>query len=283
MQLSKSPLEEKKVQTPSPAATNFHSTSSMAPPAMFSSTQNMAVNQNLSKPAQEQQQQQAETEQNQTAEVAEETGVGTNLSPNDMLDAVIDGHQVFKSSARFTNVQIQGPSAIGAPGCLSAPNVSGLIYGNLAGKAKDQEDLAMAKAVGNVMGQHLLQWASSLIVPGLPWYPSFSFFPAPTAPPMPNVPTPLQSCPSFSEYLLTNQEMITNQIMSKLPSEMKNDVNRGKVASFSSMASGYFVIWLQSTFLYNVLGMGTVPTFAPPFVLGGPVVGKVIPTSGVLN
>jgi hypothetical protein len=34
-----------------------------------------------------------------------------------------------------------------------------------------------------------------------------------------------------------------------------------------------FKIWLPSTMVTNVLGMGPIPTFVPPFVPVGPVLG----------
>ena len=48
--------------------------------------------------------------------------------------------------------------------------------------------------------------------------------------------------------------------------------------------SNVFQIFKVSTIVQNVLGMGPIPTFAPPFVPVGPVVmGTVIPTPGVLT
>jgi len=45
---------------------------------------------------------------------------------------------------------------------------------------------------------------------------------------------------------------------------------------FESVASAFeqcFQIWQASTMVTNVLGTGPVPTFAPPFVPAGPVIG----------
>jgi len=55
---------------------------------------------------------------------------------------------------------------------------------------------------------------------------------------------------------------------------------------FDAIAKAFntiFQVFKASTMVQNVLGMGPIPTFAPPFVPVGPVVmGSVIPTPGVL-
>jgi len=55
---------------------------------------------------------------------------------------------------------------------------------------------------------------------------------------------------------------------------------------FDAIAKAFntvFQVFKASTMVQNVLGMGPIPTFVPPFVPVGPVVmGTVIPTPGVL-
>ena len=54
---------------------------------------------------------------------------------------------------------------------------------------------------------------------------------------------------------------------------------------FDKFAEGFcmvFDIWKASTMISNVMGTGPVPTFAPPFVPVGPVVGGfLVPAPGV--
>jgi hypothetical protein len=45
---------------------------------------------------------------------------------------------------------------------------------------------------------------------------------------------------------------------------------------FEAIIDGFqkcFLLWQTSTMVTNVLGTGPVPTFAPPYVPAGPVVG----------
>jgi hypothetical protein len=55
---------------------------------------------------------------------------------------------------------------------------------------------------------------------------------------------------------------------------------------FDKFAEGFcmvFDLWKASTQIMNVMGTGPVPTFAPPFVPVGPVVGGfLVPKPGVL-
>jgi len=112
-------------------------------------------------------------------------------------------------------------------------------------------------------------------------YPAFAAFPAPIAPPTPNIPIPLIALSSPGEAGLS-------------PALLKGmmDANFGDptaqhasdlFAAISNAFSNVFQIFKASTLVLNVLGTGPVPIYAPPFVPAGPVImGSVIPTPGVL-
>lgn len=121
------------------------------------------------------------------------------------------------------------------------------------------------------------------MVPGLPWYPAFAAWPGPYAPPMPNVPTPLISCPSSKMTKITVASELKKSIYGNLPSPMKNSAIEAFVDAISTQLATHFLIWLASQKIINVLGKGPVPSFAPPYVPVGPVVmGDNIATPGHL-
>jgi hypothetical protein len=159
--------------------------------------------------------------------------------------------------------------AVGAPGCLSGPDLENLIY-PAAPQATDQEK-KYSKAIAAGVSKQWKKWQDKVMVPGLPWYPAFVAFPGPMAPPMPNVPTPLVACPSA---------MMAEMGPSPLRDAMVDALGESDALHhkelFDAIATGLsavFLMWLPMQQVMNVLGKGPVPTFAPPFVPVGPVLG----------
>ena len=112
-------------------------------------------------------------------------------------------------------------------------------------------------------------------------YPAFAAFPGPVAPPMPNIPLPLIAFSSPGESGLSPSTLkITMDANLADPKALHaSDLFDAIAKAFNTV----FQIFKASTMVQNVLGMGPIPTFAPPFVPVGPVVmGTVIPTPGVL-
>jgi hypothetical protein len=177
---------------------------------------------------------------------------------------------MYRLSAGLVGVQIQAVNAIG--GRLEGPALDGLIahapsvavWGGWNGMVRD--------AVAKGMGQQWSMLANSVTVPGLPWYPMFAAFPGPMAPPMPNIPTPF--------IALTHDMMATS--VQNLKMAMRSALHGSMAYStefFDSIATALQLplqIWKASQMVTSVLGTGPVPTFAPPYVPVGPVVGGTI-------
>jgi hypothetical protein len=94
-------------------------------------------------------------------------------------------------------------------------------------------------------------------------------FPGPIAPPTPNVPIPLVA--------LTQNPLLlySSQLKSHMLAHYGGD-NEWPNELFEAVASGLetaFRFWGPSQMVMNVMGTGPVPTFAPPYVPVGPVVG----------
>ena len=119
------------------------------------------------------------------------------------------------------------------------------------------------------------QWsalAASVTVSELPWYPSFAAFPAPVAPPTPNMPAPFMALPH--DAMATSVQNLKAAMCSALHGSMGYHTE-----FFDSLATGLqlpLVMWKASQIVAMVFGRGPVPTFAPPYVPVGPVVGGTI-------
>ena len=109
------------------------------------------------------------------------------------------------------------------------------------------------------------------------WYPAFAAFPGPMAPPMPNIPVPLIICVSSKMTSIIMPDDMTSAMDDALDSSMKDkDPDKQYHALHDAIAtvlSLAFLMWLPSQQVMLVLGKGPIPTFAPPFVPVGPVVG----------
>jgi hypothetical protein len=184
-----------------------------------------------------------------------------------MCSAINGAMSQWKSKAMFTQVVINGPTALGGPGCLFGPALAPLI-GGLAPTGG-----AAGQAVARGIGASFATWQRGVVVPGLPWYPSFAAFPGPQAPPLPNVPSTLIQLPSSGLGIATSPAAILGAMGRSDPA------SRAIAIAFSQS----LLIWISSQMVSLVFGTGPVPTFAPPFVPVGPVVGgTVLATPGHL-
>jgi hypothetical protein len=115
------------------------------------------------------------------------------------------------------------------------------------------------------------------MVPGLPWYPAFAAFPLASAPPMPNIPMPLITCPSAMMPSMSVFKQLQSAMIDALDGGIKDkDEDKQYEAIFETIAfpiATNFLLWLVSQQIMNVLGKGPVPPYAPPYVPVGPVVG----------
>jgi len=205
--------------------------------------------------------------------------IGKNFKDfhDSMIDAIGFAHNMWKLQAKVQNLNIMAVAAVGAPGCLTGPELESLIKtapqcaawsGNMA-KHRD----AVAKGVSKCFKN----WQDNVTIPGMPMYPAFAAFPGPMAPPMPSIPIPLIACPSPMMSQIITPTQMQSEMGNALDGGLKDkdktkqyDALYGAIATVLSMA---FTIWMASQQIMLVLGKGPIPTFAPPFVPVGPVVG----------
>lgn len=194
-----------------------------------------------------------------------------------MIDAVQYSHQMWKLQAKFKDLKVMSVSAIGTPGCLDGPELESNIknapmVASFSGNMKKHRD-----AVATGVSKCFKKWQDKVTVPGLPWYPAFAAFPSPTAPPMPNIPVPLIICvsPMMTQVIMPDDmtkamdDALDGDLKKKDPDKQYHALHDA-IATVLSLA---FLIWMSSQMVMLVLGKGPIPSFAPPFVPVGPVVG----------
>jgi hypothetical protein len=210
-------------------------------------------------------------------DACDETGKAFKEMHDGMINAVKFAHDLWKLLAKFKDLQIMSLSAIGSPGCLDGPELESFIkiapdcaaWSGNKGKFRD----AVAKGVSKCFKD----WMGQVSVPGLPWYPAFVAYPLAMAPPMPNIPMPLITCISGKMTSIIMSNDMKSAMIDAFDGGLKDkDKDKHHEAAFESIAtvlSLAFLMWLPMQMVMLVLGKGPVPTYAPPFVPVGPVVG----------
>jgi hypothetical protein len=180
-------------------------------------------------------------------------------------EAICSAWATWQASASMVGVIINGPIAVG--GQVVGPPLAPLILA--AGpKAKPQE-IQLTNAVANVIGKGWLALMATVKVPGMVWYPSFTAFPSPIAPPTPNIPCPFAALTMASA--LVSASTLKSQIVAMAGQPANESVYDAIGDAFEKM----FNVWKATTMVTNVIGTGPIPTFAPPYVPVGPVVGGI--------
>lgn len=183
-------------------------------------------------------------------------------------DAICSAWSQWQSTATLVGVVIAGPVA--SVGQVVGPPLTPLILAS-APKATPNE-IKYSNAIANVIGTQWLAYTATIKVPGMPWYPAFAAFPGPVAPPTPNVPTPVVALTQTPTLVSTN--VMKPQMVGMLADPMAPF----HAELFESICDAFekcHTTWTTTTMVTNVLGTGPIPTFAPPYVPVGPVVGGV--------
>jgi hypothetical protein len=185
-----------------------------------------------------------------------------------VCDAICMAWSQWQMAATLVGVVINAVTA--SLGQVVGPPLTPIILAQ-APKSTPQE-IQYSNAIAQAIGTAWITYTATIKVPGLPWYPAFASVPAPVAPPMPNVPMPVialtQATAAVSQNALKGQMIANLGDASALHSKELFDCIAG---AFENC----FTLWQASTMVSNVMGTGPVPTFAPPVVPVGPVVGGV--------
>jgi hypothetical protein len=183
-------------------------------------------------------------------------------------DAICGAWSQWQSMATMVGVVINGPVAMG--GQVVGPPLTPLI---LAQGAKESPQLLKyTTAIANTIGTAWLTYTATIKVTGMPWYPAFAAVPSPVAPPMPNVPCPVIALTQVKVAL--GPAIMKNQMVGML-ADPQAMYHKEIFDAITDAFDKCFTIWQASTMVTNVLGTGPVPSFAPPYVPVGPVLGGV--------
>lgn len=183
--------------------------------------------------------------------------------------AICDGIDKWMKMTTVVGVIINAVVGVVKPGSVIGPPLMPLILAT-APKSTPME-LKYSQAIASAFGTLWQPWHMG--ISGMLTYPAFAAFPGPVAPPMPNVPMPLIALPSSGESGLS-----PGTLKSTMEANLADPMALHASDLFDAIAKAFntvFQIFKASTLVQNVLGMGPIPTFAPPFVPVGPVVGGV--------
>jgi peptidoglycan hydrolase-like protein with peptidoglycan-binding domain len=198
-----------------------------------------------------------------------QAGGGTQVV-SAVVSAFTGAITTWKATAVFAGIIVNGVTAVGGPGCLVGAPLAPLMTARLTTLTGDDRAIATAAAEG--IGTNFAIWQSGVTVPGLPWYPTFAAVPGPVGPPSPNIPTPLVALASSGLGLMSDPNAL-QAAMAKAASVSLRDRAKASFASIATQVSPKFQAMLVTSMVTGVMGTGPVPTFAPPYVPVGPVVG----------
>jgi hypothetical protein len=183
-------------------------------------------------------------------------------------DAICSAWSTWQSAATLMGVVITGPVAMG--GQVVGPPWTPLILAQ--GAKSTPMEMKYTNAIANVLGTAWLTYTSTIKVMGMPWYPAFAAVPSPVAPPSPNVPCPVIALMQVKVALMP---ATLKQQMVGMLGDPQAMYHQELFDCITDAFDKVFTIWQASTMVTNVLGTGPVPTFAPPYVPVGPVMGGV--------
>ncbi len=196
------------------------------------------------------------------------------------MKATADAVSIWSLQVKIINGRIDGPSASAPPGCMTSPLLKNSIRNFMI--LRKVPKLIAVKFAEAISGQWS-KWQSKVTIPGLPLYPAFAAFPGPVAPPTRGIPFPLSAFVSSGQIQLSGTKM-KNALQASIGSEADSPGVKRSLEKFSSEFAVRFLGWISKVKVVNLLGMGPVPTFAPPFHPSGPVMnGTILPRPGILS
>jgi hypothetical protein len=181
--------------------------------------------------------------------------------------AICGAWSIWRQSATLVGVQINAVTAIG--GSVTGPPLGPLILAQAP--PQGPEAMKLTQTIAGALSTAWQQVTSAMRTPGLPWYPPFAAMPSPVAPPTPNTPTPVAA-------LITTTAPVSKSALKEAMLASEPNASTEHRIVYESVAEAFeqaFQMWSATSLVTNVLGTGPVPTFAPPYVPVGPVVGGV--------
>jgi hypothetical protein len=185
-----------------------------------------------------------------------------------ICSAICSAWSQWQTAATMVGIVINAVTATG--GQIVGPPWTPLILAS-APKSTPME-MKYSNVIAQVIGTAWLSFTATVKVTGMPWYPAFAAVPSPVAPPAPNVPCPFAALMQVPVSISCN--VLKMQMVGQL-GDPQAPFNQELFEAISDAFEKCYNLWKVSTMVTNVLGTGPVPTFAPPYVPVGPVVGGI--------
>jgi hypothetical protein len=185
-----------------------------------------------------------------------------------ICSAICSAWSTWQTASTMVGVIINAVTATG--GQIVGPPWTPLILAS-APKASPME-MKYSNVIAQVIGTAWLSFTATVKVTGMPWYPAFAAVPSPVAPPAPNVPCP------FAALTQVPMSISCNVLKMQMVGQLADPAAPFSKELFEAISDAFektYNLWKVSTMVTNVLGTGPVPTFAPPYVPVGPVVGGI--------
>jgi hypothetical protein len=187
---------------------------------------------------------------------------------DDTMKAIASAWSTWQTTCSMVGITIAGPVAVG--GQIVGPPLTPLILAEAPMTTPGL--MKYSNVIATVIGNAWLQFTATVKVPGLPWYPAFAACPMPVAPPMPNTPCPFATLTQVPVSI--SSTMMKTQMISQL-GDPQAPFHKELFESITDAFEKTYNLWKVSTMVTNVIGTGPVPTFAPPYVPVGPVLGGI--------
>lgn len=186
---------------------------------------------------------------------------------DDTTSAICSAWSQWQSGCSMVGVVINAVTAAG--GQLVGPPMGPLILAS--GPKSTPNELKYTNVIANVIGTAWQTFTATVKIPGLPWYPAYAAVPSPMAPPTPNVPMPFAALTQVPVSI--SSSVMKMQMVSQL-GDPQAPFHQELFESITDAFEKCYNLWKVSTMVTNVLPtLAPVPTFAPPYVPVGPVVG----------
>ncbi len=183
-----------------------------------------------------------------------------------ITSAICTAWATWQAAATMSGILINGPTA--SLGALMGPPMAPLIFAN--GPKTTPNLLKYTNVVASVIGSAWTLFTATVKFPGLPLFPALAAFPGPMAPPTPGVPVPFAALTQVPAAITAN--VLKAQMIGQL-GDPQAPFHKELFGSIAAAFEASYNLWTVSCMVNVLSTVSPIPTFAPPYVPVGPVVG----------
>ncbi len=184
-------------------------------------------------------------------------------------EAVLDAFNRWLAQATYEGGDVRGVIVRG--GSLDSPvDIAEEVEQDLLAQRLDRD---LARAVALTAHEAWTSWARGWSLPPSRAFPEFAAVASPEAPTRPSKPVKLAPRASRGFQLL-GAARLEQELCDKLRSCQPGDARSDLVRKIARLVGQQVAEWSAVAMVEGILAGGSVPTFAPPYVPVGPVVGR---------